>query len=42
MIRDHRGEILKSSININKINKILGVLCLPAEGAVVIFETTNE
>ena len=27
MIRDHRGEILGNSININKINKLLGVLC---------------
>jgi hypothetical protein len=39
-MRDHREEIIRSSSNINKINKLLCVLCLPASGVVVIFYTT--
>jgi hypothetical protein len=28
-MRDHREKIMRNSININKINKLLCVLCLP-------------
>jgi len=27
IIRDHRGDIMRNCININKINKLLCVLC---------------
>jgi len=31
IIRDHKGKIMNYSVNINNINKLFRVLCLPVE-----------
>jgi hypothetical protein len=40
MIRDHRGETMNNSVNINNINELLRVLCLPGCGVVVFLDIT--